>query len=169
MSRGTRCAEDVRLWLAANGLKQSQLTALTLAEIIDHRLDEDDRIAKNKRKLVSEEAYLKSLEADPYLAGVNIRQELAACQFWCKNNGCECSKRRFGNWIAKARKDKPLLSGGGTPPPKKADIYTEPPDWKQNGRCRAALGLSPDSWALVVERGWFDLGPDVRKSILQSL
>ena len=51
----------------------------------------------------------------------------------------------------------------------KTDVYQEPPNWKTSEKARLALRASPDTWKIVTERGWFDLGTDVRADILRGL
>lgn len=114
LTRGQQIAEDVRAYLFTNGLKQSQLTGATLAELADRTLARLDQIAAKKKRLATEEDWIKSLEEDSYIqtSGVNVRMELAACQFWCKNNEVHCTRARFNKWIARAAKDS-LMHGGG--------------------------------------------------------
>lgn len=114
MTRGEQIAEDVRQYLFTNGLKQSQLTGALLAEIADRCLKRLEQIEAKKKRLATEEDWIKSQEEDAYIvsSGVNVRMELAACQFWCKNNGCQCTRARFNKWLAKAAREA-LLNGGG--------------------------------------------------------
>lgn len=113
-TRGEHIAEEVRAYLFTNGLKQSQLTGATLAELADRCLKRLDQIAAKKKRLATEEDWIKEQEADPFLmqAGVNVRLELAAFQFWCKNNTAPATRKRFGVWLAKAARDS-LQHGGG--------------------------------------------------------
>ncbi len=65
------------------------------------------------------------------------------------------------NWAEFAKSDR--TSTG------KRDIYQEPPGWKQSNAARLAMNASLETWALVCERGWFDLSPDIRADILKAV
>ena len=56
--------------------------------------------------------WVASLEAEPALSGVNIKREINACQFWCKNNKKLPTRRRILNWLAKAERVVDLKASG---------------------------------------------------------
>lgn len=83
--------------------------------------------AKRKPKVsdMSDEDWLLSLEAEPALKGINIRQELGRAQLWCKQNKRVATRRFLMNWFMKAEKIVDLKSAGAShasglklPPPK---------------------------------------------------
>lgn len=51
----------------------------------------------------------------------------------------------------------------------KTDIYQEPPGWKESEAAMNALRTTPETWQIICERGWFELGADIRKDILNAL
>ena len=170
-TRGERISEDVRAYLATNGLKQSQLTGAVLAELIDRRLVHEEIQARKKKRLATEEDWIKELEAEPHLAGVNVRKELAAAQFWCKNNARQCTRKFFLKWLEKSARDAVLSPGGAAPKIDRCDVYKEPPDWKASERARKAVygGVSEEAWANITAASWFALGTNERKQILMAL
>ena len=56
--------------------------------------------------------WVASLEVEPHLSGVNIKREINACQFWCKNNKKLPTRRRILNWLAKAERVVDLKASG---------------------------------------------------------
>lgn len=125
---GERCAEDVRCYLNTNGLTQSKLTGATLSELIDRRLKHETIQAKKKKRLATEEDWIVELESEPHLAGVNVRKELAAAQFWCKNNARQCTRKFFVNWLNRAEKSS-VVSGGGAKSPTEKPVGQMPKEW----------------------------------------
>ena len=51
----------------------------------------------------------------------------------------------------------------------RTDVYQEPPDWKTSDAARLAVKASPETWQVIIERGWFDLATDIRADILRGL
>ncbi len=113
---------------------------------------------------LTDELYIVALESEPYLKGVDVRGQLAACQFWCKNNNAMCTKKRFARWLMKA--DRIITHPGGTTSTLKMDPYTEPIGWKQGSRPKQ---YSADVWANICERKWMDLSSDMRAEILKAI
>lgn len=111
-NRGEAIAGAVREYLVTNGLKQSHLTGKILAEIANRVLAHIDNVEKKKRRLASEEDWIKELEGEPHLAGVNVRKELAAAQFWAKNNDRLCTRKFFIVWLGKAVRNVIVSPGG---------------------------------------------------------
>lgn len=123
-----------------------------------------------KAGLLPDELWIATLEAEPHLAGIDIRKALAGAQFWCKNNSRQCTRKFFVNWLGKA--DRVVTAPGGSKATIKQDVYAEPPGWKESERARKAVygsGVSRDTWQEMIRRGWFDLGVDTRAAILKAL
>lgn len=116
---------------------------------------------------MSDEEWIKSLEAEPALKGINVRQEIGRAQFWCKNNKRVPTRRFLVNWLNKAEKVVDLKAMGAThatglrPPPPKgpegwlqwldtelASISTDHPAHGQLTAARncQAFHLLPASW-----------------------
>jgi len=94
-----------------------------------------EEAAPKKKKKVSEmgdEEWIRSLEEEPALNGINIRQEIGRAQFWCKQNKRQPTRRFLVNWLNKAERIVDLKAAGAThatglklPPPK------GPEGWEQ--------------------------------------
>lgn len=61
---------------------------------------------KGPKPPVTDEDWLNELAADPVNQGLDVRAELARCQFWCKGHMKQCTRRRFEAWLLRA--DRPL-------------------------------------------------------------
>lgn len=127
-TRGEHIAEAIREYLTGNKLKQSHLTGAAVADIADRVLKHLDQLAKKQKRLASENDWIAELETEPHLAAVNVRHELAAAQFWCKNNSRVCTRRFFVNWLNKAERDV-VLSPGGAKPRGQAVFAPGAPGW----------------------------------------
>jgi hypothetical protein len=79
-------------------------------------------------------AWILSLEKEPSLSGVNIRLEISKCDFWCRNNKKQRTRRRILNWLTKAERVVDARALGGTfanglrPQP---PAPPEPPHWRE--------------------------------------
>lgn len=65
------------------------------------------------------------------------------------------------NWAEFAQTDRTITA--------KTDVYQEPPGWKDSEAAMNALRTTPETWAIICERGWFELGSDIRADILKAL
>lgn len=167
MTFGEQAFEAMQLFRATHG---NVVIRSEWIKVIDDLYAKTGPATGKKKKSTSQmtdEEWIVSLETEPALAGVAVRVELAKAQFWCKNNNRKCTRRFFINWLGKA--ERTVTHPGGKTVVRTGDIYTEPQGWKTSERARVALGVGTDSWLLVVERGWLNLGPDMRKDILRSL
>lgn len=78
-------------------------------------------------------AWILSLEKEPSLSGVNIRLEISKCDFWCRTNKKQRTRRRILNWLNKAERVVDAKAMGGSfanglrplPP-----APPEPPHWR---------------------------------------
>lgn len=60
-------------------------------------------------KPVPDAEWITSIKADPTYAGIDVDRELGKCQAWCAANSQTCSRKRFINWINRAR---PIQTNG---------------------------------------------------------
>lgn len=128
--------------------------------------EEEAKLAKPKRQSeMSDEEWIRSLEQEEALRGVDIRREIARCQFWCKQNRRMATRRTIVNWLNKAERVVTLKAQGAEhatglkpPPPPGPDGWR---DWLSGhmpddehpafGQLTAAFNLSkfsmmPASW-----------------------
>lgn len=125
--------------------------------------------AKRKPKVsdMTDEDWLTSLESEPSLKGINIRQELGRAQFWCKNNKRVPTRRFLINWFNKAERVVDLKAMGAqhatglkVPPPAgpngwrswlKKELDMLSPDADAHSQLTAAhlnnqFNMMPGSW-----------------------
>jgi len=79
--------------------------------------EEENRLKTKKTKTesaMSDEEWVVSLEQEPHLQGINIRREVAACHFWCKNNKRQATRRTIINWLNKAERIFTLKAHGAS-------------------------------------------------------
>jgi hypothetical protein len=90
--------------------------------------------AKKKPKVseMTDEDWIISLESEPSLKGINIRQEISKAQFWCKQNKRVATRRFLINWFNKAERVVDLKAMGAQhatglkpPPPKGPEGWIE--------------------------------------------
>lgn len=107
--------------LAACKAKASPLgRKLTAAEVFEVAVGVGESVLLKKHPTISNKKtaeltdaeWVASLEAEPHLSGVNIKREINACQFWCKNNKKLPTRRRILNWLAKAERVVDLKASG---------------------------------------------------------
>ena len=73
----------------------------------------ETKATKRPGKPVDDEAWVKSLEADPTYNGISVREQLGKMSNWCSINNKTATRRRFINWLN--RTEKPLTSHGSGP------------------------------------------------------
>ncbi len=126
--------ESIRLYLAQHGLNGlGALNGRIINELGDRIYKDYEAKRKKALQLASEADWLQSVIDDPMNAGVDVRAELARCEFWCKNNQKSCTRRRFTNWLLNPLTPRPV-SGGFSPASasKAPDPYKEPAfDWRR--------------------------------------
>ena len=94
---------------------------------------------------MSDEEWVRSLEAEPALKGINVRQEIGRAQFWCKQNKRVPTRRFLVNWLNKAEKVVDLKAMGAQhatglkPPPPSG-----PNGWREWLETELAM-LSPEA------------------------
>lgn len=109
-------------WIREN--RSLQKSTVDKSRQCRHNAESDSRVQKQKEEeppnplkrgkprskaqpLTSEEL-IKSFEADPTYARLNIREEFGKMSAWCAVRGVTSSSRRFVNWLNKALNDAPL-------------------------------------------------------------
>lgn len=172
-TRGQQIADAVRDYLFTNGLKQSQLTGTVLAEIADRVLVHIEKTSAVKKRLATEEDWIVELEREPHLEGVNVRKELAGCQFWCKNQTppVSCTRRRFTNWLN--RSERVVSPGGAQTKANGKTSLQGPKGWLTalNERYPDSTLARGGSFEILNETDyqWARLTADVREAIIETL
>lgn len=173
MTRGEYIAQAVRDHLTTNGLKQSQLTGKMLAELADRMLAHLEKLEKKKKRLATEDEWLREMEEDPAMAGVDVRKALANAQFYCRNNSRICTRKFFSNWLLND-KNRPILNGGGhaPKPTKTPNIETPFPGWLKimNDLYPNSVHSSGGLFEIKVECDyeWSRLEPAIRKAVCEE-
>jgi len=67
---------------------------------------------KKKTDDLSDQEWVAMLEGEPHLKGIDIKREINACQFWCRNNKKLPTRRRIINWLSKAERVVDLKASG---------------------------------------------------------
>ena len=99
--------------LAACKAKASPLgRKLTAAEVFEVAVGVGGVRKPVAKVEMNDDEWIRSLEIEPSLKGVNIRREIAACVFWAKNNKKLPTRRRILNWLAKAERVVDLKASG---------------------------------------------------------
>lgn len=172
---GDRFVISVREYLQSNGFTRlGQINASILSEIAQRFHDKNAAVVKTKRKLASEDEWLKELEADPAMRGLDVRRELGKCQFWCKNNGVVCTRKRFSNWLLKAERTVTHTYDGASSRPVKVEqpkpaLSIESPvaGWPLILRNEVA-GIPEKDIEAWCGGDWADLPQQIRQLIVQS-
>lgn len=116
---------------------------------------------KRPKLVMTDEQWVISLEGEPSLKGINVRQEIGKCQFWCRTNQKLPTRRRIVNWLNKAERVTDLKAQGAqyanglrpVPP-----VQPEPANWRD---------AFPDF--VDVGKPWPSLRPEQRAFILTEL
>ncbi len=115
---------------------------------------------------MTDEEWLKHLEAEPSLVGVDIRRELGKAQFWCNENSRQCTRKFFTNWLNKAPRTITVSGAGQTSRRQvSADINVEPAGWFAVA-VRLFGQYAADQFK---ESGWRGIDPHYRKQIVKEL
>jgi hypothetical protein len=175
-SYGARFAASVGEYLSANGIKSlGGINSRILAEIAQRFHDNERKVKRQKIRLASEEEWLKEIEADPAMAGIDVRKELGKCQFWCKNNQKVCTRRQFSSWLLKCDREKPIGSSydGATSRPKPQPIKraygvnTIVPGWAMLLRTVPELNFTDEEIESYCAQEWEELPVPVREKIIK--
>ena len=102
---------------------------LRLEQLIDEQLKAEK---PRKQSEMSDEEWVGELEKEPIFKGLNVRQEIGKCAFWCKTNKRQPTRRTITNWLMKAEKVVDLKAQGAQhatglkpPPPPGPDGWEE--------------------------------------------
>ena len=124
--------------------KASNAGLLRLGQIIEQVEGEARQPRRVKKAAQTDEEWVRELEAEPSLKGINIKQEIGRAQFWCKQNKRVPTRRFLINWLNKAERVVDLKAMGAQhatglkpPPPRGPDGWL---DWLST----ELLSISPD-------------------------
>lgn len=117
------------------GHAKSNGIRLQMADVKAIIEEEEAKLGKPKSKpqsQMTDEEWIQSLEQEEALKGIDIRREIAKCQFWCKQNRRNATRRTIVNWLNKAERVVGLKASGaqyatGLRPPPPAG----PDGWEQ--------------------------------------
>lgn len=171
---GSRFAASVAEYLTANGLKSlGQINGRILAEIAQRFHDNERKVKRQKIRLASEEEWLKGIEADPAMKGIDVRQELGRCQFWCKGARVVATRARFIKWLLKADRTVGASYDGVTsrarPQPAKRvyGVNTIVPGWAMLLRTVPELNFTNEEIDAYCAQEWEELPVPVREKIIK--
>ncbi len=169
---GEKVAAACRDWLKQNGKTSlGAISAPILAEIVDRVAAHEKEQAKAHKTAVKrmvatcDEEWIKGLEGEPALEGVDVRGELLKCAFWCKNHNRNVTRQMFNNWLLKADRKIPARAlQSPSEQRSRLNPYQEPSwDWRAVARGKWP-SVDHDRW----EGSWGDLGVGVRGDILRA-
>ena len=165
----------VREYLVANKLTSlGQINAKILADLAQSFHEKFMGAKKTRRKKECEEEWLRGIETDPAMAGVDVRQELGKCQFWCKQRGLIASRARFTNWLLKADKKVGFAYDGASSRPKpvaKAPVYSVEiavPGWAMLLRYGPQFDMSAEEMDRLCALEWAELPVTLRQKIIEA-
>lgn len=164
--------------VCAEAIVRAKVDATTRGEImrksdIERIIREQDALrldkpkagkAKPKAKQTDEE-WLAEMEADPAMAGVNVRAALAEAQFWCRNNRRECTRRFFANWLLNPKNRVIRAPGGSEARKSNGNGSGEPAGWRDALKARYP-SIDAD---ILATKAWEDISPDLRADALKEL
>ncbi len=172
---GHRFSLAVAEYLKVNSLLSlGKINARILADIAQQFHDNEKKVVKRDVKAASEEAWLKELEADPAMQGIDVRRELGRCQFHFKGQGIIVSRARFKRWLLRAERDANVGRSydGATskpakpqPPKPRYTLENPVPSWPMI--LRHYITLSAEESERLCELDWHELPVDVREKIIQ--
>lgn len=164
----------VREYLVANKLTSlGQINAKLLADLAQRFHEKFMAAKKTVRRKESEEEWLRGIEADPAMAGLDVRQELGKCQFWCKQHGLIASRARFTNWLLKADRKVGFTYDGASSRPKPIphkpvySVEIPVPGWAMLLRYQSDTGMSEAELDRVCALDWHELPVDLREKIIR--
>ncbi len=173
---GHRFSMAVADYLKTNGLKSlGQINGRILAELAQDFNEKDKLAAKRVLKMADEEEWLKTIEADPIMRCLDVRQELGKMKFWCKQNNADPTRRRFTKWLMKAINDGKVQRAydGATsrptrpqPPKPKYSLETPVPSWPM--LLRNYIPLSLEETERLCALDWHELPVTIREKIIQA-
>ncbi len=168
MTFGAFLSDYVKLYLEQNSLKSlGAINARILHELADRAYADYQAKLKVAKKQETAADWIDEMAKDPANEGINVREQLAKAQFWCKNNSRQCTRRFFVQWLLKA--DRSLAPSAANKGPISADPYQEPSfDWRMTAR---VLMPNARDWSNPIDFGlvkWSDLPIWMRQDILKK-
>lgn len=148
-------AEKLRAALLPAKNAEGKIPVAAWDEIVNATFAEEAKALKARKKKptsqMTDEEWLKHLESEPSLAGVDIRRELGRAQFWCNENGRKCNRRFFVNWLGKADRSVSVKGAGQSSRPRiDPNLTVEPEGWYfvalNKWGVTAADGLKEKGW-----------------------
>jgi hypothetical protein len=175
-SYGSRFAKFVADYLAANSLKSlGQINGRILAELSQEFHDKNRAVVKRQVKLAADEEWLKGIEGEPAMQGIDVRQELGKCQFWCKQRQRVCTRKTFENWLLKADRSIIRSYDGATskpakpqPPKPRFTLDTPVPGWPRLLRFEVFPNTPDEELDLLCSKDWSELPADIREKIIHA-
>jgi len=129
-----------------------------------YRLEKKAPKTPAQRTAEMEDIWLAELEADPAMAGIDVRKALAEAQFWCRNNARVCTRKFFSNWLLNP-KHRPILNGGGhSVAHRRGDPYSEPADWRER---IVELPYDRDRLRELASGKWLDVPLTLRQELVR--
>jgi hypothetical protein len=174
---GSRFAKAVREYLEANGLNSlGKINERMLAMIAQEFYDNEKKVKKQRVKLASDEEWLKVIEANPIMQGIDVRRELGIAQFWCKPRNRQCTRRFFEEtWLVNRLKEQTISRSydGATSRPKPQPVKrtygvnTIVPGWAMLLRTVPELNFTDDEIEAYCAQEWEELPVPVREKIIK--
>ncbi len=173
---GERFSASVGEYLKANNLTSlGKISGRILGELAQRFHDNERKVKKQKVRLASEEEWLKEIESEPAMKGIDVRQELGRCQFYCKNNNRICTRKTFTNWLLNPLTQKAVLASydGATSRPKPAyvkphyDVTTIVPCWAMLLRTVPEMNFTNEEIEAYCALEWEELPVPVRDKIVR--
>lgn len=169
---GHRFSLAVGEYLTQHGLKSlGQINGRILADLAQDFHDKNKAVVKRQVKLASDEEWLKGIEAEPAMQGIDVRQELGKAQFWCKARNRQCTRKFFENWLLKAEKTVVRSYDGATSrpakpqPPKPTYTHSTPvPGWPLI--IRTYFDIPEEEADRLCSLDWTDLPHEIRQKII---
>jgi hypothetical protein len=123
-----------RILAALRAAKQAspRMTDEEIVAIINRELPAAKPRQKKPIASMTDEEFIEWLEAEPALAGVDIKQEIGKCQFWSRANNVQPTRRRIINWLNNPRTPRVLQQDmqGRTSMAKPNGVPRPVADWK---------------------------------------
>ena len=120
------CLDEYRRESLPDGKFSRRLWIEKVAEFIAawHASNDPKKVKRVVKQ--TDDEWIEGLQADPLFAGVDVRKELGKAQFWCRENGRQCTRKFFTNWLNKADRN---LAANGTTTRKPVAVNAEPVGW----------------------------------------
>lgn len=118
------------------------------------------------KSALSDDEWIAELEASPAMEGIDVKREIGRCQFHFRGKVKVLSRRRIEAWLLRSERTfvKPM-DGASSRKQVVGDIYTEPEGWQA-----VAIKIhGEDQAAVMISKGWFNIGVDWRRQILGKL